>query len=482
MSDLQGRVISSLRWQALAKVGSQVVSWGSTIVVMRLLAPADYGLMAMAMVLVGLTSLIAEMGLGSAIVQSPNVDLLQQRRVFGLSILVNCGIYAALAIASPLASKFFSEPQLVPLILVLGLQLPLAALTVVPESMARRELHFKSLSIIEMLVQVTAAGTTLACAALGWGTWALVAGQLLSTLLKCAVMMSYMGVVRPSFAMAGQGSLLRFGGTLTVNRIVWYFFAQADVFIAGRMLGAQSLGVYSVAVNLANMPMHKIMSVSNQVAFSALARLSDNREARNQALLRSLQMIAVVAVALLWGLLAVAPELIPLLLGEKWLPAILPLQVIALVVPLRVVSAMLSTALIAAGNVGEDLKNTLTGAALLVPGFIVGAAWGGVNGIAFAWAVCFPLFAAILTHRAAKRLGFGALAVVRYLRQPVIAGVAMILAAAALRQYGAGLGAGLLLVGEILLAGVAYVVCLWLMDRRILVEMSALVRPTAAKQ
>ena len=410
MTDLGGRVVSSLRWQAAAKFGSQVVSWGVTIVVMRLLTPEDYGLMAMTMVLVGLTALVAEMGLGAALVRSPEVTPTLKREVFGLALMVNVALYAALVALAPLSVSVFNEPRLWVLTLAMGLQLPLAALSVVPESMARRELRFKDLSLIELSTQLGAAATTLAGAWHGLGVWALVLGHVAGSMLKTLLLLARFGTVLPRFALQGQGRLMRFGGSLTANRIVWYLSSQADIFIAGKLLGQHLLGVYAVAVNLASMPMQKLMAVSNQVAFSALSSLQTDPDAFNRGLCRSLTLMSGLSIGLLWGLAAVAPELIPLVLGPQWAPSDPALQIISLVVPGRILTATVSTALIAAGHVGDGLEEHADCGVVLIPAFLVGAHLGGLHGLALAWIVGVPMYGVLLLRRAGfvgLGIGFG---------------------------------------------------------------------------
>ena len=425
MTGLKGRVVSGLRWQAAAKLASQLISWGATLVVMRLLAPADYGLMAMTMVLVGLTALVAEMGLGAALVRTPEVTVAQQRAVFGLALLVNSGLYLALLALAPLSVALFSEPQLWMLTAAMGLQLPLAALCVVPESMARRELRFKQLSLVEIVTQVGAAITTLACAWAGLGVWALVAGHLAATAIKAAMLLLRFGTVAPRFALRGQRELATFGGALTANRLLWFAYTQADVFIAGKLLGPQLTGAYAAAVNLANMPMQKLMGISNQVAYSAFSRLQGDAKALAQGVLGSLRITATIGIGLLWGVGATAPDLIPLLLGPQWLLTVIPLQLVAAVVPLRLVQTTLSTATIAAGHVGADLRNNLVGLAVMAPAFALGAHWGGVNGLALAWLLGFPLVFVLAVRRITGKLGLGLSQVLRQLLEPAAAGAVL---------------------------------------------------------
>ena len=479
LTSLRYSILSGLRWQIAAKLGSQIISWSVTVYVMRLLLPADYGLMAMAMVLVGFTSLVAEMGLGAALVRATQIDRAEQRSVFGLSLMVNSALYLVLACAAPLAVTAFHEPRLLALTLIMGLQLPIGALSVVPESMAKRDMHFKALGIIELLVQVSTAATTLAGALWGLGVWALVLGQFAQTVVKSMLLTWRFGAVAPSFKLHGQTRILAFGGSLTANRVVWYVWSQADLFIAGRLLGTQLLGTYSVASNLASMPMQKIMAIANQVAFSAFAKLQGDRTAMSKALQRTLRVVLTLSVGLLWGLAGVAPELVLLLLGEKWSSAILPLQILSTVIPLRIMTSTLSTALIAAGHVNDDLKNTLMAAVLLIPGLYAGAHFGGMTGLALAWLVCYPLFSLILIRRAATRFGMTMASILHQLLHPVVSGTLMLATIATVRAVLTIQSPAVMLLCIGLTGAATYILTLWSFDRQLSSDFKGLIMPNA---
>jgi teichuronic acid exporter len=433
VNDLGRQVVSSLRWQATAKLASQLFSWSVTIVVMRLLSPGDYGLMAMVMVLVGLAALFADLGIGAALVQSPVVDKDQQRKVFGLALLVNLVICVTLAVGSPAAAWAFDEPRLMVPMMALALQFPIASLCVVPDAMARRQMRFKELSLIELAVQLGTSGMTLWLAWQGAGVWALVGGQVCAPLFRATLLSARFDVVRPTFTLRGQSGLVRFGGGLTLTRVVWFGYTNADVFIAGRLLGAQLLGVYSVATSLATLPMSKIMAVSNQVVFSALARLQEDPRAFAEAVRRALRVGTTISVGLLWGLAAVADDLIPALLGRKWESAVVPLQVIAAIVPLRVAAAVLSVACVAIGRVELDLKGNLAAAALLLPAFAVGASLGGAVGLAVSWAATFPIAYALFAGMVAKSLGSSKIDLLTQVWPALAAGALLVLCATVVR-------------------------------------------------
>ena len=441
-------VVSSLKWQTLSKTLTQVVSWGSTILVMRILSPNDYGLMAMTMVVIGFVTLISEMGFGSAIVQSKDIDTYQQRCLFGAALAVNSSVAILVAASAPAMAKFFTEPRLELLITLLCIQLPMAALTTIPESIARRIMAFKSLSIVEMECSLVSATITCGAALAGWEVWALATGQAAVAILRPTLLIAKFGILPPAFGYKGLESLISFGGTLTVNRITWYFFSQADMLIAGKLLGKEALGAYSVATSLASIPLEKISSIANQVIFSTFSRLQNQKEKVAEGTIRTVELVCLISFPLSWGLATTAQDFIPLLLGEKWIAATLPLQLLAVITPLRIVSSLTSTIAIGTGMPRLDLLNTLTSVLLMIPAFIVGAIYFGIEGLAYAWVMVYPISFGIALKRVSTRLGVTTKSILAAMLPSLLSGLAMVIATQGFRNI-AAIPKSVSLVGQI---------------------------------
>ena len=139
------------------------------------------------------------------------------------------------------------------------------------------------------------------------------------------------------------------------GRLSWQLVYQSDVLIGARRLGSVDIGAYSVALQLATLPMQRIMGVINQVVLPAVARLQDERERLRRRLLEGCRILTAFSVPVLWGMSATSPEIVGVALGPKWSSAVLPLQLISLVVPLRMVSAAFSTANLGIGRAGTRL-------------------------------------------------------------------------------------------------------------------------------
>ncbi|MEO0972268.1 MAG: oligosaccharide flippase family protein, partial [Pseudomonadota bacterium] len=240
------RVISGFRWLALGRLAGQAGTWVVTLIVIRLLAPEDYGLMALATMVIGFFTLFEEFGLGAAITQREQLDHGQVGKVFGVVLVVNAVTALLLIALAPALAAFFDEPRLVPIVQALSIRFPMLALIVIPEAMLVRRMQFKRKAGVAFVSMITGSLISLAFALSGAGVWALVWGSVGATLVRSIGMNAAARYFTwPRFALRGLGDVVSFGGQVTINRVLWYFYAQADVFIIGRLLGKEVLGVYA---------------------------------------------------------------------------------------------------------------------------------------------------------------------------------------------------------------------------------------------
>src|SRR5262245_43147153 len=175
---IERKAISALKWATAAKLVVQIASWAGTLVVVRLLTPEDYGLMAKVAVVCGIAGVIAELGLEAAIVRSLDISKADLRKIFGVSLLFSAAMTAALAAAAPLIADIFREPRLTLPIAVASLQIIIGSTAIIPSALATRDLTFRRLSTVEMVAGVVGVVATLLLALLGAGVWALVGGTL----------------------------------------------------------------------------------------------------------------------------------------------------------------------------------------------------------------------------------------------------------------------------------------------------------------
>ncbi|MEM9386279.1 MAG: lipopolysaccharide biosynthesis protein [Pseudomonadota bacterium] len=451
------KVVSGFRWLALGRLASQAGTWVVTLVVIRLLAPEDYGLMAMATMVIGFFALFEEFGMGAALTQRSELEEGVAGKVFGVVITTNaCAALVLLAIAAPVA-RFFEEPRLVDIIHVLTLRFPLLALISVPQAMLARRMQFKRKATVEFLAMITGSLVSLGLALSGAGVWALVWGSVGATIVRATGMnLAVRFFEMPRFSLRGMREVVTFGGQLTVNRILWYFYAQADVFVIGRLLGKEVLGVYAVAMQLAKLPMQKLGAIVNEVGFAGFSRLQSDREEIARQFVRAASLISVFAFPVFFGISSVAPELVLVVLGPGWTDAILPLQLLSLVCPIRMLNQVLNSALLGVGRADLCLRNTVVLAVVLPLGFVFGARYG-LAGVCWVWLLGFSLCFGVILLWSLPVLG---VAVMRYLGATMGVGLSAtaMWGSVTLAREGAeaaGFNAGLMLLLALVVTGAA---------------------------
>jgi O-antigen/teichoic acid export membrane protein len=380
-------VLGALAWLMGAKFVAQLVNWAITLYVIRLLMPEDYGLMALASVFMTVLLALSELGLGSALVQREYIDLDLQRKTFGFVLVVAFSLCGAMVLLAPFIASIFDSPELAPVLRIMSLSLILISLTVVPRAILMREIRFKEQSIVDMSSALIGGIVTLTLALRGYGVWSLVFGNLtMSIALAGGLVWAARFFHAPSFDFRGTRGVLSFGFWMTGNNLLYLFWFEADVFIVGKILGQQMLGFYSVGRHIAQLPQDKIQAILNQVAFPAYKKANHSSSDPTYYLEKQVRLTSLVAFPVFLGMSAVAPEIVSLVLGEKWLGAVIPLQILCLGVPLRTLGATFAPYMMALGRVRAMFMAMVVGVIVMSAALILGTQWG-LRGVSAGWSV-----------------------------------------------------------------------------------------------
>jgi teichuronic acid exporter len=335
---LRRLVLDGVFWLTVVKVLSQVISWTITIYVMRVLSPGDYGLMAMAWVYIGFIGLFNELGLGAAIIQRKDLSQDDLSSICWAVLSINVALCAVALLSASLVADFYQEPRVADVLRVASIVFIIRGVSLVPGNILTRELAFREQSQAELIAGILGPVATLWLATEGFGVWSLVYGILVQEVLRTLLYFVY----RPwkpnlSFSLAKVKDLVDFGAKVAAARLVWYLSANIDLLIAGKILGKTQLGYYSVAAQLAVIPLDKMVSTITYVAFPALSKVQDDPSVVRRYYLRIVKVVAFALFPACWGIYLVAESAVPLFLSEKWLPAVLPLQILSMVTACRAI-------------------------------------------------------------------------------------------------------------------------------------------------
>lgn len=425
-TSLRERVVSGVMWLTATRASGQLISWIITIFVVRVLSPEDYGLMGMAIFFTGLLFLLNELGLGTAIVQRAELSPSQLSNLRWLILLINAAIFVLLQVVAPAVAAYFNEPRLTNIIRVLAITFLINGFGVPSASILQREMAFKEKASAEVAGNLAGGVATLALALNGWGVWSLVGGNLLLRFVTTALYCVYRPPTFQRFRSADNlGLFVQFGFQVAVSRILWYFSATADVAIVGKVLGSVQLGYYSLAFQYASLPLEKFVTILNEIAFPSFSSVQADTKTLQRHFLRLVHFVALVTFPIFIGLSLVAHSAVEVLLGAKWLPIVLPLQLLCVVSCFRAIETINMPVTLARGRPRVAVYNTLLTAILLPPSFYIGARQGGIMGVAIAWLLVRPLVFAAVTSRTLTVVELGVARYARCLLHPTLGSLAM---------------------------------------------------------
>lgn len=477
--ELGKKVISSLKWVAAAKFIGQMITWAITIYVIRLLEPEDYGLLAIAVAVMGLIALINEMGLGSVIVQRENVDRPLIEKILGLLIVVNIIFYVLLYLAAPLIAGFFAEPQLTPILQVVGIELLLVSFIVIPDGILTRDLKFQYIASVGFCRVTSASIATLILAIMDYGVWSLVLGNLFGVVVEAvALNIIVKQWYKPNFSISGMRSVLSFGGLVTTDRILWFLYSEFDTFIIGKFLGKELLGIYAVAKQIASIPMVKISQMLTDIAFAAFSRIQDDREKVSRHFLKSARVMSFIAFPLFFGISSISTEIVDVFLGEKWAMAAIPLQLLSFILPLRMLQSIVPSALMGLGRPDINVKNQSIACVIMPVAIFIGLNWG-LEGVCYAWVISYPIYFMIMLARSMPVLGVKIADYLATIRDALLCSVLMYLSVLITRELLVDFELPMLVNMLILIAigGLSYLLATLFVQRKIFTEVRELIRP-----
>ena len=296
-----------------------VIQLGSQVMLARLLFPADFGLLAMISPIIGFILVFNDMGLGQAIVQRPVLVQEQVSALFWISLGLSCVLGCAVVLVSPLLAWAYGEPNVIELMIILGILIPISALSVNPTALLSRHMRFGQMAVID--IAATSAGVVVAviCAWDNWSYWSLVAGQFVNTIVRGALAWVASGWYpsRPKFVPSAWADL-RFGGNLIGANLATFVTTSGDNVIVGIATGRVALGLYDRSYRLVVEPLGQMLAPISRVALPLLSRLADQPDTYRSAYLKIVRAILLLTIPGMLVCVADGTAIIRVFLGVRW--------------------------------------------------------------------------------------------------------------------------------------------------------------------
>lgn len=407
MPTLAKRAAGATLWSTLEIATRYGVQFVVMIVLARLLAPEDFGLLAMLMVFMSIGTLFVDSGFGAALIQRQRTNADDETTVFVFNI--GAGIVAGLilVISAPLIANFFNQPRLLDLTRVMAILLPLGAIAAVPNALLTMTLDFKSRARAEVIASLCSGAVAIVLAWNGFGVWSLVWQGIVSACSRGILLWRYSGWrPRGKFRATSFRSLFGFGGYMLLSGLLYTVASRLQALMIGKMFDSRSLGFFTLAQNTQSAPASFMGSLLNRVGLPVFSTIAHDREKLVGALRSSLRMAMFLFVPCMVGIAVVAHPLIELLYGPRWLPAAPILAVLSVCATLWPVHVLNLAAISAQGR--SDLFFRLEVAKQLASAglVLVSAPWGPL-GIAWGGLVAGVFAAGLNTYYSKRFLDYG---------------------------------------------------------------------------
>jgi O-antigen/teichoic acid export membrane protein len=421
-----GKVADGALWMLLFKLVERSLGLVSTLVLVRMLTPGDFGIVAMAMAVVALVELMAAFGFDVALIQSRDARRETYDTAWTLGLLFGSAVTLLLFALSPFVAAYYREPAVLPVVLALALLPLVTSLQNIGVVAFRKELQFEREFRFQVTRKLVGFCVTIPLAYWLRSYWALIAGTLAAQTF--ATLYSYrLHPFRPRLSLVERSGLMGFSKWLLLNNFVGFLKDRTPDLLIGRICGPRELGLYTISDELASMPTTELSAPINRALLPGFAKLSDQRDPLRTIYVGALSVLLLVAMPAAAGIFAIAPLMVPVVLGPNWIEAEPVIQILALSGALMVVQSSVCTLLVGTGHPRDVTLSNLLFATALVAMLLVLTPAFGLVGAAFATLIAECLSTPFLLWLLRRRLGIGYRVFVAAAARPLIGAATMVL-------------------------------------------------------
>ena len=363
------------------------------MVLSRLLNPSDFGLIGMVTAFTGVLGIFTGFGLSAVAVQRATISNQEKSTLFWLNMLVGTTLGLLSLAGAPALVAFYREPRIFWVTIALACQFPLSAAAAQHYALLERQMRFVSLSMIEIICILVSTIFGIGMAIAGYGYWAIVGASISSVAVSTICAWLTTGwIPRMPSRVAGIGSMIRFGGTVTLNSLVVYVANNLEKALLGRFWGADALGLYGRAYQIINIPTDNLNLSIGGVAFSSLSRLQDDAGRFKIYFLKGYCLVLTMTLPITIACAMFSSDLVFVILGSKWQNAAVLVRLLSPTILIFALVNPLGWLLIATGRVGRSLKIVLVLAPMMILAYALGMRYGP-KGVALALSALMTLWA-----------------------------------------------------------------------------------------
>jgi lipopolysaccharide exporter len=390
-------------WSFLREGVTEILLFPASMVVSRILTPAEFGITSAAMFFIQLSSRLTDLGFNAALVRSKTVTQDHLSSVFVINVAVGVLAYAVLALSAPFIGAFYKTPEAGQVLPIAALGFLFAPLGAVPGALIARDMRFREASIVDWSYCITFGGLSILLTWMGFSFWGIVYARVASVAAQ-AFTRVYFARWRPSLRFSGPAlrEVLSFGLGMHTRRLLEYTASNFDNLVVGKFMGMHSLGLYDKAYSTVGRFLNRVNTGGPGVMFRIFALIHEDPARFRRAYSRVIMSATVFGFPLLALMIVTAEQFIVVLFGPQWRPAAVPFQLLCLAGALKLPNAYVSSAAQAAGWVWSEVWRQVLFIALIVSGIYLLRNWGPA-GAAFAVLIATAAMT-VLMHALLRRV------------------------------------------------------------------------------
>lgn len=328
---LKNKTVKGASWSFIDNIASQGITFLVGLILARLLTPEEYGLIGIITIFIAVFNSIVDSGFSNALIRKNDAKDIDFNTVFISNLIFSIVLFIILYICSPLISNFFNQPQLIPLLRVMGVIVIINAFAIIQRTILIKKVDFKTQTKVSLISSITSGVVGIGMAVSGCGVWSLVGQQISRQFLNTAFLWIYSNwYPKLQFSIQSFQDLFKFGWKLLVSGLIDTIWREVYQVIIGKCYSPATLGQYTRAHQFASICSSNLTTVVQRVSYPVLSSVQDDKVRLKNGYKRIIKVTMLITFTLMLGVAAVAKPMIITLIGKQWLPCVPFLQIICL--------------------------------------------------------------------------------------------------------------------------------------------------------
>jgi len=331
--NLKSKTISGVKWTTFSSVILALLQILQLVILARLLDPSIFGLMAITSVVIGFAQAFLDMGISNAIIHKQEVSHTQLSTLYWLNILSGVVLFIIVSLCAPLVALFYQEAELTNIIILVAMTFLIQPFGQQFVVLWQKELRFNDIAKVDVITKLLSLLVSVIFAYYNYGVYALVYGVLAGTLLQTLVFI-YKGfreyTISFVFQLGDVREFLSFGLYQMAEKTLNYFNSQIDTLLIGKLLGVETLGIYNIAKQIIMKPIQIINPIVSKVTFPVMAKIQNDTDRLKEIYLKTINLLSSINFPIYLFIIMTAPQLVVLMFGEKWVDAVIIVQILSI--------------------------------------------------------------------------------------------------------------------------------------------------------